>query len=243
MTTASDILNGAAKSLGYLGRGEVLGAGDAVDALVCFNRMLDSWSNEKLMSFPVLERSFNMIAGQQQYTVGSGGYVNSARPWDIIQAFVRDFQGNDYPVKVIPRDQWNDIGAKYITSQIPDQLFYDPQYPLGIINIFPVPLIGYAIFFDSTLDQLDAASLTQAISLPVGYERAYVFNLALELMSFGFPCLLDDKAMGRLTVNAMEAKGNIKRANIKEVRAGYDQSIVARSNATYNIYSDSATRS
>lgn len=246
MTTATDILTSAAKALGYLGRTEVLSAGDANDALVCFNRMLDSWSNEKLMSYPVLERSFSLIAGTQTYTIGVGpppGYINSTRPYDIVQAFVRDFNQNDYPVKVIPRDQWNDIGAKYITSQIPDQLFYDPQFPLGVINIFPVPLIGYTVFFDSTLDQVDQSSLVQAIQMPVGYERAYVFNLALDMMSMGFPCMLDDKGVLRLTANAMEAKGNIKRANMKEVKAGYDQTIVARSNATYNIYSDSATRS
>jgi hypothetical protein len=242
MTTVSDILTRAARSLGYLGRTEVLSAADATDALACFNEMLDSWSNESLTSYVTLQRSFLMLPGQQTYTIGSGGYVNSTRPYDIIQAFVRDNGPNDYPMRVIARAEWDLIGQKTITSQIPDTLFYDSQYPLGVINIFPVPLLSYTVFFNSTTDQVDYSLLSTAIALPVGYELAYIYNLALQMMSFGFPCLLDEKAYMRLVNNAAEAKGNIKRANIKEVVASYDPAIVSRSQATYNIYSDSMPR-
>ncbi len=181
---------------------------------------------------------------KQQYTIGTTGSpdFNSTRPSDIIRAFIRDTNSLDYPVYVIPMDKWNMIGQKNITSQIPDTLFYDPQYPLGVINIFPMPLLPYTLFFDSTLDQVDMASLTQTITLPVGYERAMVLNLAIELQGIGFPCLLDDKAYSALVQNAAEAKGNIKRANMKEVIADYDPAVVSRSYATYNIYSDSPAR-
>lgn len=242
MTTASQIITRAGKALGYLGRNEVLNTGDANDGLIAMNAMLDSWSNEKLMSFFTLERSFLLIVGQQTYTIGSGGYINSTRPFDIIRAFIRDVNNLDYPIRVVPMDVWNDIGQKTITSQIPNTLFYDPQYPLGVINIFPTPLLGYTVFFDSTSDQIDLSALTTSISLPVGYERAYVLNLALELMNVGFPCMLDDKSFATLVANAKEAKANIKRANIKEVIAEYDPAVVSRSQATYNIYSDSPAR-
>jgi len=242
MTTVSDILTASARALGYLGRTEVLAAADANDGLSCFNRLLDSWSNESLMSYVILQRSFAMSAGVQTYTIGAGGTINSTRPYDIVSAFIRDSNVNDYPMRVIPRIEWDHIGEKTITSQIPDTLFYDSQYPLGIINIFPVPLLNYTCFFNSTTDQVDYTLLTTALSLPVGYERAYVLNLALDMMSAGFPCMLNENGLMRLTANALEAKGNIKRANIKEVVADYDPSIVSRSQATYNIYSDSMPR-
>jgi hypothetical protein len=242
MTTASDIITGAARALGYLGRTEVLSAADATDGLACFNRMLDSWSNESLMSYVLLQRSFSMTAGSQTYTIGSGGTINSTRPYNIISAFVRDTNANDYPMRIIPRIEWDNIGEKNITSQIPDTLFYDSQYPLGIINIFPIPLLNYTVYFNSTTDQVDYTTLTTALSLPVGYERAYIFNLALDMQTMGFPCLLAEKEYMRLAANAAESKGNIKRANIKEVLADYDSAIVSRSNATYNIYSDSSPR-
>jgi hypothetical protein len=42
-------------------------------------------------------------------------------------------------MEVVPRDKWNQIGnrSSTITSQIPSVLFYDPQFPLGVINVFP----------------------------------------------------------------------------------------------------------
>jgi hypothetical protein len=242
MTTASDILTRSAKALGYLGRTEVLSAADANDSLVCFNALLDSWSNEALMSYVELQRNFPMVAGQQQYTIGTGGNINSTRPYDVTSAYIRDNNSNDYPMQIFNQDQWDKIGLKTITSQIPDTLFYDSQYPLGIINIFPIPLVNYTVYFNSTTDQVDFTSLTQSLSLPVGYERAFVLNLALDMMSAGFPCLLVGDGLAQLRANAAEAKGNIKRANIKEVVAEFDSSIISKSNATYNIYSDSSPR-
>ena len=242
MTTASDILTRSAKALGYLGRTEVLSAADANDSLVCFNALLDSWSNEALMSYVELQRSFPMVAGQQQYTIGTGGNINSTRPYDVISAYIRDNNSNDYPMQIFNQDQWDKIGLKTITSQIPDTLFYDSQYPLGVVNIFPIPLVNYVVYFNSTTDQVDFTSLTQSLSLPVGYERAFVLNLALDMMSAGFPCLLVGDGLAQLRANAAEAKGNIKRANIKEVVAEFDSSIISKSNATYNIYSDSSPR-
>lgn len=242
MSTAQDIITNAARALGYLGRTETLSAADANDGLSCFNRMLDSWSNEFLMAYITTTQSFPLVAGQQTYTIGSGGNINLTRPLDITQAFVRDTNNNDYGMAIVPQDVWNNIGEKNITSQIPNTLFYYSSYPLGQINIFPVPLLPYTVFFVSSLDQVDFSGLTTALSMPVGYERAYTLNLSLEMMSAGFPCLLNDQALARLTANAMEAKGNVKRTNIKEVLAQYDPSIVSRSNATYNIYSDGYPR-
>lgn len=240
--TASQIITRAALAIGYTGRGEVLTAADANDGLTAFNTMLDSWSNESLMSFFTLQRSFTLNAGQQTYTIGAGGYISATRPYNITDAFVRDTNSNDYPMRVVPQDIWNSIGTKYITSQIPDTLFYDPQYPLGVINIFPVPLLPYTVFFDSTQDQTTLATLTTTIATPVGYERAYVMNLALELMNVGFPCMLDEKQFGVLVNNAAQSKANIKRANIKEVLSSYDAAIVSQSNASYNVYTDNYPR-
>lgn len=240
--TVSDIVTRAARALGFLGRTETMSSADMTDGVNCLNEMLDSWSNEKLNSYVTLQRSFTLTIGTQTYTIGSGGTINSTRPFDIDSAFLRDANSNDYPIRVIGRLEWDRIGDKTTTSQIPDTLFYDSQYPLGIINIFPVPLAAYTVYFNSTLDETTYTTLTTAISMPVGYVLAYVLNLALHMMSYGFPCLLSDRDYQRLVINAAEAKGNIKRANIKENLAQYDPAIVSKSQATYNIYSDGMPR-
>lgn len=243
MTTAADILNRAGRAIGYLGQTEVMTAADINAALAAFNAMLDSWSSsESLIAYLQIQQNFPLTIGQQTYTIGTGGNWNTTRPQEIINAFIRDSNNLDYMMSVIPQDEWDAIGQKNITSQIPTTLFYYPSFPLGQINIFPVPLLSYQLYFDSTLDQVTFSTLTQALAMPLGYERAYVSNLALELMANGFPCLLNQQQLGALTASAMEAKGNVKRSNIKIVRAKYDESIVAKSYATYNIYSDGNPR-
>lgn len=240
MTTFSQLFTRSAKALGYLGRTEVLSAGDANDIQGIFNSMLDSWSNENLLSIVVLERSFTLQVGVASYTIGSGGVINTTRPLDISMAYVQDTGTNNFPMRIQTRDKWNEIGNRgpTITSQIPTDLFYDPQYPLGVINIFPTPLLAYTVYYDSTQQQVDSSSLTASISMPEGYERAYYSNLAIEMMGNGFPCLLDQKQLSALIEVARESKANIKRTNIKDVISNYDPQIVSRSYATYNIFSD-----
>lgn len=242
MTTAADLLTRAARTLGYLGRNEVLSAGDANDGLVAFNSLLDSWSLESLMSYVELQQNFPLVAGTQTYSIGTGGMINTLRPVDILSAYLRDSNNNDYPLNIVNSTQWDNIGLKFNTSQIPDTLYYSSDYPLGFINIFPVPLIAYTMFYRSTTQQVDLSTLTTALSMPVGYERGFYLNLAVEMMVNGFPCLLNGEGLAQLRALAAEAKGNLKRGNIKEVLAQYDPSIVSKSNATYNIYSDTSPR-
>lgn len=241
--TAQTILTRAGKALGYVGRTETMSAQDSNDGIVIFNAMLDSFSNEKLLSFVVLEQSFPLQVNKSSYTIGpSGGPdIVAARPLDITQAYVRDSGNNNFNLNILPRDKWNQIGNRgsTITSQIPTDMFYDPQYPLGVINIFPTPLIAYTVFFDTTQDQSAFATLTTAFAMPEGYERAYVTNLAVELVANGFPMLLNPTQWAALQEAAKESKANIKRTNIKDVIADYDDAIVSRSYATYNIFSDS----
>lgn len=243
MTTASDILNSAARSLGFLGDTAVLSAAKATDGLAIFNAMLDSWTGGEVLTAYVTESaSFPLVVGQQTYTIGVGGQINAERPFDIVQAFVRDVNNLDYPLSIIPQNEWNSIGNKNITSQIPTTLYYYTTYPLGVINIFPIPLVNYTIFYFAALNQVPFALLTQTMIMPPGYERAFKLNLAVEMMAAGWPCLLDDRQYTALVATAAEAKGNVKRANLTEVIAEFDESIISRSNATYNVYTNGYPR-
>lgn len=243
MTTVSEVLTDAAQGLGFLGVGETLSAAFANRGLSTFNKMLDSWAGENLASYANLETTFPLVVGTSQYTIGSGGTVNATRPDNINQAFITDSNNLRYPLNVIPQDKWNGIGDLTITSQIPTTLFYNPQYPLGVINIFPVPLLNYNVTINSILQQNTFSSLAQTVSMPPGYLRAYTTNLSLEMISAGFPNMLNTQGLARLYENASEAKANIKRKNQKEVIANYDGAIVAHGYASYNVYSDSQPRS
>jgi hypothetical protein len=243
VTTAADILNTAGRGLGYLGNTEVMSAADANAGLNVFNAMLDSWNGESLTAYAWQTLNFNLVSGTSVYTIGPTGVWVAQRPTQIYDAFITDANQLNYPLAILTQDKWNNIGMLTITSQIPTAIFYDSQYPNGIINIFPIPLLNYTITLNCELQIANFVNLTTAFSMPPGYLRAYTSNLSLELMANGWPCLLDEKQLTALVNVASTSKGNIKRANIKEVLADYDAAIVSKSYATYNIFSDSNPRS
>lgn len=238
MATALDVITDALQMLGVYDPNETLTDADAQTGLSVLNDMLDSWSNESLTTFAWLTNSFPLVANQQSYTVGPGGNFNTTRPLQILTGpgtcFIRDTNSNDYPVDVVAQDVWNLIGLKDNTSDIPDTLFYDPQFPLGIINMFPVPIITYTLFFSSQLQLADLPLITTPISLPPGYKLALGTNLAVALKPYFADGNLDPIIIER----AAKSLGNIKRTNMREIVAVYDSEIVSRTSPTYNIYRD-----
>lgn len=243
MTTALDIGTDALVRMGVYAPGEALSDADAATMLAVLNDMLDSWSNESLACYARAETSVVLTVNKYRYTIGIGGSadINATRPLRILDspgtAYILDTNNNRYPMDVLNQDQWNLIGnIASVNSNIPSKLFYDPQYPLGIVNVFPVPNIGWTLYFDSLLQLTEFAELTSAMSLPPGYSRALKANLAIELWPYFKP---DGSQPGAALIKAaLDSKGNIKRTNIKDVTLVYDPELIARARSSYNIYKD-----
>jgi hypothetical protein len=238
--TARDIIQGAFEQVRVYAPGETALNADVARAFDVLNSMLDSWSNESLSCYAILEQTGNLHVGITQYTIGIGGTFNMTRPLRLIDgpgaAYILDTNNDKYPIDVVPRDEWNMISQPNVNADLPTTLFYDPQFPLGVINIWPAPNIAYPLFFDSYLQLSEFTSLVSPISFPPGYKKAIQDNLALELSDY-FP---NAKITQRLIQAAGISKGNIKRTNIRPVRAEYDPELVSKATGTYNIYNDSA---
>lgn len=240
MATAQDVITDALQMLGVYDPNMPLSDADAQLGLSVLNDMMDSWSNESLACYAVLEQSGVLVPGQQSYTIGPGGHFDMTRPLRIldgpVSAYVQDGNGNNYPMEVVTRDKWNLFGNRsdVVTSDFPDVMFYDPQFPLGIINVMPFPTIGYTMFWDSYLQLSEFANLTSAIDLPPGYKLAMGTNLAVALK----PYFADGNLDPIVAARAMESKGNIKRTNIRPSIAIYDSEIVSRAQVSYNPYTD-----
>ena len=241
MTTAQDIITDSLNILGVYAAGETISDADLEQAFTRLNDMLDSWSNESLTCFAILEQSVALTAFQQSYTIGAGGNINATRPIRINDepgsAYIQDSNGNNYPVAVVSRPTWNLIGnrSESVTANVPDTLWYDPQYPLGVLNFYPLPNIaGYTAFWDSYLQLTDFSTLTTAVSLPPGYILALKTNLAVHLKPYFAAAQLDPDVREQ----ARESKGNVKRANNRPIEATFDRELIAKGAGTYNIYLD-----
>ena len=241
--TALTIIQDAFELIKIYAPGQQANAADSARALSCLNEMLEQWSNQPYACYANKEQSFSLVPGQQTYTIGLSGGANIAatRPISILSgrgaAYLVDANQNRYPVDVIEQDVWNSIGRLNNTSQLPDTLFYNPQFPLGILNVFPLPLIAYTMYFDARLQLVNLSNLNTAFSLPPGYRAAVKNNLAVML----WPYYKQSDPPVIVVRLAVDALANVKRMNIKQSPATYDEAIISKANSTYNIYSDSNT--
>lgn len=237
--TPLDIVTDAFSEIGTYAPSEVLSGADSSYAFGKLNDLLDSWTNDSLITFAIQEQAAPLIPGTFQYTVGPGGMFNMPRPLRVLygaaRAYVMDQNGNRYPIEVVQRDQWNLIGNLINqSSSLPMTMFYDPQFPLGVINLWPIPTLPYTLFWDSFLPLVDFISLGSTVTLPPGYARALKLNEAVELWGAYKP---DNVVLSpSLKFRADEALAAVKRTNIRPYRALYDRAILRWPRDSYNIY-------
>lgn len=241
-STAQSIITDAFQKLTLHAVGENPTAAESALGLQVLNDMLDSWSNEKLACFAALDQSIALAVGVQRYPLGTGSIYSTSRPLAIADgpgsAYCIDPSNQTYSVDVRSQQEWNLISYLATTGNYPTDIFYDPQFPQGILNVFPIPnASGYTLHIMSRLQLTDFATLATAVSLPPGYLVALKNNLAVALAPY-----FSVKPSDEIKEAARETKAIIKRTNNKAVPAFYDPELIAKANATYNIYSDTPNR-
>ena len=179
MTTARDIIKKSLQKIGVLVKSEAPSADEADDALASLNQMIASWANDSACITSRAWETFTLSGGVGTYTMGSGGSFNTTRPIRILDAYVR-IGTVDQGVGIISDEAYNSISFKSLTG-VPQFLNYDNAFPTDNVRIYPVPSTSYPLFILSEKPLAEFATLDTVVSLPAGWERALVYNLALEL--------------------------------------------------------------
>jgi hypothetical protein len=221
--TVSDVINASLRKLGILASGEVPTANEQSDALVAFQNMLDSFSTESLIISSILREVFAITAGTQTFTFGTGGNFNSVRPQKIENAMVQAYGTNpiaELQMQILNKDQYAAIVVKTVTSSIPIYLYNDDAYPLANINLWPVPSVNTNLVLYSWKPLASFAAINTAISLPPGYLRMLIYNLAVELSSdYGM------SASDQVVALAVNSKKNVKKMNSKPIYLSTDPAL------------------
>ncbi len=230
IATAGDLIRASLDKLLVLGTQDTLADADMQTGLDALNGLLDSWWTQSLAVYTIEQQNFPATANVGTYTIGPAQTWNTTRPLRIVNAFAR-YQGVDYPIRPIDRVQYDGIPYKQVGG-IPLVLFYDREYPTGTITLYPVPSQAMDIYLDTYQQIQSFATYSDPINLPPGYQRALVWNLAVELSdSFGRPVTPNMQRQADLSL------GNLKRLNRQDVLMKYDFAILAN-NVAYNVYSD-----
>lgn len=178
-----DILNGAFKELGVLATGETLSADMSQDARSKLNLMLGSWSLRNVSVFVTTEESFLLVAGTSQYTIGSGGVFNTARPLAVRAASLKDAGNNFlYPLELIGEDQYLSYGDRESVIGLTSHLWYRPSLPLGVIRLYRTPDKAYRLDLSTQKPFAALTALNQEFALADDvYLEAMMYNLAVRL--------------------------------------------------------------
>lgn len=232
MRTAADIAQRALIRSGVIAAGETTTAAEITDAVTTLSDMLDSWSLEHLLVFGTTELTAP-IAGRARLTIGPTGDLIATRPNSVLTGFVRTAQG-DTPIHMAAPEfldgiryktaqyyaYWAD-GISYKTAQ--DYSYwaaYEGAMPDGVLTLWPVPSEG-VLHLRVTHPIVAIADMNDELVLPPGWFHAMTLNLAVYLCEeYGFA------VTETLASTAANAKGAIKRANIRPAVATFDQALL-----------------
>ena len=85
------------------------------------------------------------------------------------------------PIRMISAEEWAALAIRQIPAiNVTSIAYYDPQFPLGVFNVFP-PLNGNSIEFFTWAALAVPPTLATAYSGPPGYQDAIVYSLAERL--------------------------------------------------------------
>jgi hypothetical protein len=230
--TAQDVIYQALRRIGSLRPGYTAPPELMNDALLEWQAMVDSWNTSQDFQFsnpdtyyPINTTGYK--GNSYQYTIGPSGSgadlicPQAARPVSIRRAnwvwtITTPTQPQRLPIRLIDESEWYNI----IQLPIPGALmavymWYDPQEPVGVINLWPPVEPGNQIELYTWGQLTWPSTLSSTVTFAPGYWQATKLSLAEMLIAlaprFEFTKMNPDIA--RLPALALAARNEIKRVN------------------------------
>lgn len=240
MTTANDIISAAIRQCASSTPGEAIPGDEVTNALTVLNDMIASWSAESFMPPFKTKTTFNLTQGKQSYTIGTSGSpdFNQTRPDAIASVFFTDTSNSpsvDYDGEVcMTQDQYNGITLKSVAG-IPHWLYYDPQYPNGVIYIYQTAgNTNFTMTCELLMPVAQFSTVTSALSMPPEYTHAMKMLLA-DLLAFEYGYEMTQRQLGEIE----RCRSWIMAKNAKREAAGFDP--LFRRMGTFSILTGGST--
>jgi hypothetical protein len=173
----------------WLAQGENPEPQDANFVLGKINDLLDVWSADERYVFAQLFSLFTLVPGLSPHTIGPGQgatFQLPQRPVRIDGCTIvianSDGTSTDVPVNTTrDADWWNFVRIKNLQSQIPTDLYYEPDVPNGSLFFWPVPDFNYQARIESWQSVQQFATINDQLVLPPAYRKAITLTVAEEL--------------------------------------------------------------
>ena len=211
--SAYDLIASGFRKIGVLAAGETMSAGDGATGLQALNDVIETWNIEGLSLVGALPVSFNTVAGQSTYTLGTGGNWSGQRPMSITSAYCT-VSGVDFPIGIWSLEEWMAVPVKTLQQSIIERLAYVNAYPLGQVILYPTPASIVAVTLNYEDDIAQVADLNTVLTLAPAYARALQYAVGQELQA--------EYGGSDVSAYARASKAILQRANRSSPVARFD---------------------
>lgn len=179
-TTAAAIAKASLSKLGLLTGNKAPQGSALATCMKALNTFADSLQLSRPFAHELLETVVQVTAGTVSMTLGPGADIDIPRPVFIADCSYIRVSGIDHRVEILDDRGWAGISQKTLTGSWPQALRFDGGMPTG--NLFFWPQGGGELhLFTPTVSVSNFADATTSYELPPGYERMFIYNLAIEV--------------------------------------------------------------
>lgn len=181
--TAQTLIEAALRVIGVLASGESASTNELSDGLKSLRFMLRGMSARNLSLYYTTQDTVT-LNGATSYTIGSSGTVNTPRPASIRGAYATS-NNVDRPLKIIDEGRYRILSLKQLSGTV-EYLWYNPDYPLGVLYFYP--LASGTVKLDSLKPLIEPSVVGTDVAFPPEYDEAIKWNLAIRMApEFGRP--------------------------------------------------------
>lgn len=227
MATYKQLIKRSLRLIQAIPKGDFEPAADELaDAFIALENLFDEMSSERFGQYTIVQESVTLTNGDNSYSIGTGGDLNTARPKKILNAWIRQ-DNTDYPVKIIAREDYANIPDKTDSGR-PYLLYYEESYPLGRVDLYYTPDAAYTLFLESWKEITKPTAATDTVALPSEYTQFIVNQLAVDLApEYGTqaaPSVQQKAARARRTLKNIHSS-NVPRACTDPLRSGLEYDV------------------
>jgi len=245
MSTWSDLFTDSLTEIGAYGIEDMaIEAEDAQRVTRYANRLLDSWAALKRYAYATSFQLFTLTPGHAPHLIGPG-LASPVFAWPVRPTRIESASlvlNNQSPPVDSPALQlrdaawWHMQRVKSLQSNVPTDLYYEPDFPNGALNFWPNPNYPYAarlelwtVLGQIPLDANGNPDLTQTFTAPQGYELAFCLSLS-ELLVTPYSRPMPAELPGR----AAAARAALQSNNTKSPRISSTDFGVGKSAGGFN---------
>lgn len=178
----SDLIAEALTDIRAIRAGDTMAPELQAFALAKLNRLLDRWNADPRAAFNAGFASYTLTPNHQPHTIGPSGadFTVIGRPTRIQGAnliLTTVTPAVRLPIRIRDAAWWLANTVQGLATPIATDLYYDPDWPNGKLNLWPVPTAAYQIELLAA-ELFGALLATDTFWMPFGYRDAVALTLA-----------------------------------------------------------------